>query len=300
MTVVTLVLLACIVAAQAHSIVPTPCTNYGCIKGSGLKTYSVKITGMRDPQWNHYCPNDTCEALVYGGTKERGRGTGQGQNQYGDPSPYSQIYPLPQLKREDPIVEARLILDATIDSGYDFPNEPPYVVSFYVEHQLVGDRIQVRGLLRNPKHLPGPVPPDMNFRKFTFELPAPALSLLNTVNNITTDLVTPGWLCIDESWLEVDLCDQKCTCHADSLSGHWQSQWCDKCAAGWTGQYCNEPVPPAPSGNGGLVAAVVIFVLATVGLSVALFIIIRKHRSLPSQVQEKQGLASSSAYGGLA
>jgi len=273
----------------------TPCKNIGCVPGTGIRTYVSNIDAIRDPQWNGYCPDDSCEALVYGGDAARGRGTGQGQNEWGVPSPYAQSFPLPRFNRfSDAVVEARMKLDATMDSGYTFPNEPPYSMNLYLNRRLVGDHIQLTGLLRNPKHLAPPPPPDWNFRKWQFTLNPADTQYINTINNVTFDLRTPGWLALEDASFEVDVCAPTgCQCYQDGLHGYWDGMWCDRCSDEFTGSYCSDSktssMGSSSSSTTGYIAAIVVLLLIMIASILMNVLLYRRIRvfSTPSQIQHR-------------
>jgi hypothetical protein len=285
------VLAALVLMAVATVAVPS-CLRPGCVKGSGIKTYVDAPNTVRDPQWD-LCLGSTCEALVYGG--HRGRGTQQGQNEWGNPSPYTKTYRVPLMANET-VVAARINVFGSVDSGYTYPNEPPYVVTVTVNGAVVGDHLQLVGLLRNPTwlSLPGPPPADGNLRNWTYEIPPQYISRIGAENNVTYDLVTPGWMTFEHTKFMVDVCSWQCTCYDNDLYGHWTGSMCDRCKSGWAGAYCNDDISTSGVGSddssstssqntrreNGLYAAIgILAAVAAIGLGAA-FIMWRRIQSM--------------------
>jgi len=223
-------------AAWRAQAATAPCLNSGCKPGTGLKVYNITSTTVRDPQWA-LCGGD-CEALIYGG--HMGKGTLQGQNEYGAATPYTKTYPVP-LTTGEVVVGARIIMIASIDSGYTYPLEPPYTMTITMNDVVVGDHIQLLGLQRNPTWLGIPDPPDHNLRTWTYRIPDSALWTIAVHNNsarIHYDLVTAGWMTIEKTTFQVEVCSTSCTCHRSGREGYWTGNWCTTCLSGFKGQYC--------------------------------------------------------------
>jgi len=106
-------------------------------------------------------------------------------------------------------------------------------------------------------------------------VPYQHLEYFTRVNNITFQMVSAGWLALDQSTLEVDVCGDSCTCYGDGNNGFWAGTWCTACDANHQGPYCTDVIDPrsAPSPGGYIVIAVLTLML---GVSIAFSYVLYK------------------------
>jgi hypothetical protein len=287
----------------------------GCVSGTGYvgTTYYdfSRCSDIVPPQNCSYwadsiCPNpgfgDKCNALVYGGVNGLGNLPGQNPAALGGVNPLVTQFNVAFTPGN--VVSAYIGLFVTIDSGYAFPNAQPYQLSVSLQGQPAPFVVQMEGVNRNPKWLANPEPlPNMGFTNFVITVPSAMLNTLQSPQVVVFNLLTPGWMAVNHTWMTVNTCaPDTCTCNSGNLGGFWTGPGCTQCQDGYGGRYCDATLVtvtiPAEVVEdphiGGLRAGVAIMTLTTVGFIVSTVWFFLKYRKATRGASgERQSFVSS-------